>query len=1474
MNPSLPEAVERVILKLLATNPAHRYGSAHEARSAVMEAWGLGEPTVPREEPLPRLPRGMFVGHQRVLDAIGNLLMGWDRENGVMVCIQGDRGRGKTRLLEELGIRIALKEGWTAESWSGVGGEPGSTLFGRTSPPGSDGATVPPGSLRERAIAAAESCRSSATSLVLLLDDLDRIPPESIASLRDLLGDLSCLPLFVLATHTGLLPFSSLPGQAAGFHLWPLSQPETLGLLTSILPSLRELPELAEWVQRRSDGNPGEITEILETLRTRGDLRWGREGWELKPTTLTEERFPFAGQPSAAETVGQLGPDEQELARVASLLGESFRSQVLKAIVDWPDGRFFEALRQLEERAIVRRSGTAETSYVFQTPSLFACLRDGVPEDVAPELHRRIAEALLALVLPGQKPSSVQIAGHFLASDAPERAYPYLPGMGMESGSIDAPTAADLVRRFLKRARESVSLAERCQLTELLGDLEDGSGDHRAALLRYQEVLELGPSGSDRARVLRKTASAKEDVGDIAGSIKDLKEVLALSGVEASLDRIQALLDLSWAHLDQGHYGLALELCTEAQGIASQNGWARETGRALLHEATIRWRSGDLDQALRLAEEARRLFSAGNDEQLLQAAYGHLGILHGERGNPSRAQAWHQKALFLAEKRKDLFGLAQVCNNLGLVELESRSLPAAIDLFRKGLGIVRRLGQGVGEGHLLINLGLAYEQNGEWMRSHAHHVAALTVWERLGDPSQIALCHHNLGQLDLARGLLEEAAGHLQHALLVRRGLGERLNLARTHLLLTRLAICRQEWGGAKEELRSAFRLSRGDRNPGWRSLLLRARAEMLAGTGHLGKARNTLTRAVMLAHEAKNLLEASAAQSDLALVALRAGDSEDALAHAEEAMQSARAAGGQPELARALLARSEIQLRRAASQPARNVSGTREHLVAQLREAREIASRLGAQGELQRAHALQEELLGLLCVSGSGTGIAGEEHLATLRRAADLVAPCGEGADVYRRVLDLAIKEVGAERGALFLGDGRGRPVEMVAGCGIDRRTLDDSSRLSRSVLKQVGEGGKPLVSIDAQTDHRLKQRQSVIVNRIRSLLCVPLLHGGRVTGALYLDSRGTRTPFLKRDEDFLMALGSLLAATIEAGRLSRLLQDENAALRGEAVRTLGAREIVGESEPMKRLYRMMAKAAATNSHVLIYGENGTGKEVVGRAIHRGGARRDLPFLPIDCGALAETLLEGELFGYLKGAFTGADRDKIGLFKEADKGTAFLDEICSASPSVQARLLRFLEEGHFRPLGGTKYLKADVRVICASNRDLAVEVEDKNFRADLYYRLRVMQIDVPPLRDRGDDILLLARHFLRSSAHKLGKRILGFDPDVMRVFMEYPWPGNVRQLENCVEWAVDMAEKPWIMVEDIDPLVLEGAGEPRRLSLKELRRELDADQIRVALAASGGNVSQAARLLGTNRRQLQRLLKEHQIDRRVFRPKVPERGS
>jgi Nif-specific regulatory protein len=461
----------------------------------------------------------------------------------------------------------------------------------------------------------------------------------------------------------------------------------------------------------------------------------------------------------------------------------------------------------------------------------------------------------------------------------------------------------------------------------------------------------------------------------------------------------------------------------------------------------------------------------------------------------------------------------------------------------------------------------------------------------------------------------------------------------------------------------------------------------------------------------------------------------------------------------------------------------------------------------------------------------------------------------LLERILEEAMAHLNAERGFVFLADPEGsNEFSVVAEKNFGTQQTSNAFAASSSVVRAVLESGTPVLTYDAQSDERFEASASIMTQKILSIICIPLRLSDRTTGAVYLDSSVSRRAFTEESMKFLTVFGHLAAVALENARRYTRLQAENRRLQEAVDLSQRFSHLIGASLPWKRVLERMERVLDVNVAVLITGESGTGKEMIARTIHDHGSRGDQPFIAVNCAAIPEQLLESELFGYVRGAFTGASSDKKGLVEAADGGTLFLDEVTDLPPAMQAKLLRLLQEKEYRRVGDTKNRRADIRVIAATNRQAAEEVKAGRLREDLYFRLNVVGMHLPPLRERKEDIPLLAQHFMHRAAEQYRRPVDSIHAEAMRVLLANEWKGNVRELQNALERAVVLCTGTQLMRKDF--VLDDSVGSQERTTPTTLA-DFERQVIETTLAEMGGNRTRTAERLGVSLRWLQYRLKE-----------------
>jgi Nif-specific regulatory protein len=524
------------------------------------------------------------------------------------------------------------------------------------------------------------------------------------------------------------------------------------------------------------------------------------------------------------------------------------------------------------------------------------------------------------------------------------------------------------------------------------------------------------------------------------------------------------------------------------------------------------------------------------------------------------------------------------------------------------------------------------------------------------------------------------------------------------------------------------------------------------------------------------------------------------------------------------------------------------------------------------------------------------DQELTVLQEIGQILSSTLELREVFGKMMQIISDKLDMRRGQLVLLDDSSGRLRTEAALGM---TADEIERgkyaLGEGITGNVVATGRPRIIPDLRNEPDFLNRTGRLSRDDGapiSFICMPIKVEGRTAGALSIDKPFVSEEQLRSDLQFLEILAAFLAQAIQINRIvmrqKEVLLEENAQLRAQVRDRYRFENIIGDSPAMHEVFATVGQVASSRATVLLLGENGTGKEMIAKAIHYNSSRKDKPFIRVNCGALAGTLFESELFGHVKGSFTGAIRDKIGRFEAADGGTIFLDEIGTLEPQLQVKLLRVLQEREFERVGDTQTIKVDVRVIAATNIDLQEEVARGTFREDLFYRLNVVSIYLPPLRNRREDIPKLIDYFLDKYNSINGRGLKRISREMLNVLLRYPWPGNVRELENAIERAVVLS-KSEDFTEELLPLGVRMFAMQRRTtqsseSIETLTRRL-ADQavadyemqegkiydlvvgqiehslIDRALAKCGGVKTKAADYLGINRNTLNKKVKDYGIE-------------
>ena len=1177
---------------------------------------------------------------------------------------------------------------------------------------------------------------------------------------------------------------------------------------------------------------------------------------------------------ASGEEVALIGASEgSNLKEALDVVLETERTQPLVLLVDDAEKRSTDDLARLDA---LRRDGaklvmaiTAETAACDLPGDTFTlCQMRPLSTEFAAVLVQRmipsLSEALVQHIvertggLPGVIRAVVdKLEGEAVVSvDDIDRRLDEVP---LPPGAVVPPQE---IHRVLNRGRfdkaaellKAYSTDESVVIAIARAKLATGRGDPETALKVLARVEDaLDPSG---------------DADGVAAWNVQKARALLRSGEYGDAERN--------ANLALTRLGSAMLGELTGDGLDGEPGSQRQLGTLAADALSVCGLAQSLsarhDDAARTLQRSVDVARSSGDARMLAVSLGSLAFARQRNDHLDEAERAHAEALSFAEKAGDAGLVATTRLNLAGIAKTRGDIARAITHLEAAVDMGRRSGRGSTLRQALLNLANLDLYVGRLAR--ARHAI-----------DQVAAERDRLAQAQQAQLLALEA----EHA-----GLVGELDVAEQKCLACAQAY--EELGrsidAAEALLERVLLLAHGSEAPELDEL----REQLARGEELLG--RSGAHRALLLV-----------ARADVARLA---NDSEAALTCFGEAIQAARDSGQQQWEWRSLAARAQIH--NAAGQMS-NAAADRKAALKVLEEVaaelpRDLREVYWSDSRRRALRSAPRTSIRPLMVTGHdpmgdpdastqiGTTMRGDRLWRVLEVTREIAGEHNVD-KLLELVTDDAIALVRAERGFVLMRS-RSREDELSVHAARDRDGTDPHARFSRSIAERVVQTGEPFVAVDAGQDDRVADYVSVHQLMLRSVACVPIRsRGTRAIGALYVETRMLPGQSFDQELPTLSAFADQVAIAIETARLinenrQRTIELEEANVELEAARAkleqslgrrteqlantrrdlrsaravlrghFGYKGIVGTSVAMRRLYAIIDRVKDTDVAVLITGESGTGKEIIARAIHDAGPRSKGKMVGVNCGAIPEHLLESELFGHVRGAFTGADRDRKGLFRELDEGTILLDEIGEMPPKMQAGLLRVLQEKVVRPVGGSQEVKVNTRVIAATHRNLDKMVADGSFREDLYYRLNVIELRVPALRERADDIPSLIDHFLRLFAVRYKRERRTVSREALKDLMAYRWPGYVRQLENVLlnAWilsdAAELAPMDFEFPQSV-PVAVDDESHTRPQSLAA-RREVEKDKILEALTATNWNRAKAAELMEMPRRTFYRRLKKFGI--------------
>lgn len=1467
-----PEWWKSILARLLSRDLLERHASARDALSSLYSHLGGGVGPVAALEVAEG--SGPFVGRKETLEAarahIGTGLRKQHRSGSLLV-VSGATGVGKSRLLlelkrrlqmEELGVALLQPSLDGADSFSALealltglmGLEPSAHAQDRVDH-------------RVTRLSAALLEYSVEKPIVLLLDDLHRCDLETVGLVLQLLNTLdyrhreqaSVHQLALVATvpldtaaEEGLRALTSHP-MTVRATLSALDEAE-LPRFLSVLLSSPTLPDgLPEELWRTSRGNPLVAVRYLSFLRNQGALRNTPSGLVLDLKRIPEGMEAPGVDAILSGSWSNFLEEEKSLLTVLALELQPQPMTVVARAASMPDWRAHQVLSGLVEQGEVWVSASPRGTFPgLSSPLLRTHLLNDLAVETRLDLHRRLAETLSSFP---HAPVS-ELAYHWVMARQCDRASPLLlPGIrslidqasyhkALLLAELASDCGVDLLElsvciheiyrlwgRFLEGAEK---------LGRLLGSLPEGEPGAAIQLRLADLLFRAGRYAESQEKVGPLVDSDHKDVRGEALALcsrihfyrgeheearaKGEQGMLALD--EDSREFALCAIMVGLVRVYKGKLTQGVKYLTLARETLSRVGSASDYSFSA-NALGLAWHKlKDFEEAGRCYRESLEIARGGGDQERMHIALMNLAVLSQETARFGEAIAWYSEVLAMAHQTGNRAVLARILNNLG-------TLHRYLGLLRKAQSYAEEawtLGDELGEDHQrglsLLLLGEVSCYAGEFDAARLQLGQARELFERLGETDEALEVRIDEVECGVLSGLPESvvAAGKETLEACARQGLND--HRFRAALALSWALLEQGSQGGAsKAEALLSDLAAEADavENPElrWRFAGLRAWAADLGEPGEGVDLRSMFQKV------------------DAALGEVR-----------KRVPQEYHAGYFSRQDRRRLLEQFGRMTSRLVATAEPGGPGSPAE-----------ASMLAAGQWMSRIVAINRKMLGETSLERLLEGIIDE-------------------------VVDLS----GAERGFVILASGDS-DMEAVVARNMDREGIRRSrTKFSTTVARGVLRSGDMVLLENAVEADDYREQQSIMAMRIRSIIALPLTARGAVIGAMYLDNRFREGVFGPQVVEMLKAFAEQAALAVENMRLlenyrrtvdalsqsreevERLnlklkekVRVQEALLRRQSEEIAAQQEqlgkandfsaIVGRSRAVQGLFAVLTRLKETSVPVLVTGESGTGKELVARALHFNGPRKAHRFVSINCAALPDTLLESELFGYAKGAFTGAVGEKKGLFSLADKGTLFLDEVGDMSLSMQAKLLRVLQEGEFSPLGSEHLLHVDVRIVAATNKDLKSMASQNQFRQDLYYRLDVVSVRVPPLRERKEDIPLLIHHFLEEYARGNSVEAPQMSPDALEALMAHDWPGNIRELHSVVMTSAVFAQSGVITLESLrtKPEVLQGrSGSSRPSSLPSLNiRELESMAIQAAIEQCNGNKLQAARVLGISRRAL-----------------------
>ncbi|MGQ9664883.1 MAG: sigma 54-interacting transcriptional regulator [bacterium] len=1365
-----------------------------------------------------QLPITSFVKNPEFIKNLLNLRAG-------TVVVTGDMGSGKTRLLKELKYEFLFRD---YEVFFFTGEAPFHTsLLNFIGCPDLDFSQK-----EDRYQVYAEITEQVLQygrdkNFVIMVDDLDNLSDYDLGLFRYLGHSLQ-------ETSISLIGAGKPDPRIKDLNLFelflnPFSKNEIKELIEKTffqfhIKGDKDLDSFVSWLYRHSGGNPLFITEILKTLYNQGALYYIVNRWEIDTEKLEKIVVPEKIEEILSNRLKGLNQREIEILKVFALTDCLLELDTIQNIISSPAEVELEILKIL---SLIREEHIGKKRFFSLSNKILKMLLEQRAEkrEILKLMEKTVE--VIEQMAPLHKHYYPVIAQLCERLNDKEKAFRYFVLSAREAElSRDYNSALEFYNRVVERGGD-FEPAHYPEFLLNIAELYFKIGNYQQAIEYYRSVIERTEGAvkikalSGIGRVYSTTGEhklARQYLQDTQNSIKNKK----------SRDYLETINRLAYSMIQLKDFDGAERLLNESSLLAEEIKDYESAAEVMYYSASLAWSRGEIEKGKEICNDVIVHCEKHKLNKQLAYAANLLSSFYIQTGDIDAGLRSIEKAIIGFEELKNTDALVNALINKGLLLMYKEHLDIVIDIYEDALLKALRTDNRSSHASIFMYLASLYEESGRFKKAIEYYTKCLEIQpDSVYANYNIAMVYLKMGDFERAEEVLEQKIKKEEN-ILYGAGMG---------ILYSFM--------GQKQRAKQAidYALVQLEKE----KLDQLTMTETYLNASLIFYQNTDYENAIHYAERVKDIKYKSYFELSIA----------DAIIHLSRLKSNQTAMIDLSAVLNGLKEKGYIYyyalLKRMYIDAAIDVDIALDQLSNMTKEIEmleDLVSSINAKIELQKIQELKLRVYPVVIERLLKRG-ASSRYLEIFSGLAEIIHKHLGDENFAEHILDFAIQATGAERGAIFLKvDDK---MELIAGRNVDRKTIKDAGELSKTAIEEIKKN-KIVFVPNALEDPRFNLKKSVVLNQIRSILCIPLITGDSVIGAIYLDSKMLGSIFGEQDRDFLLTTARFLASVIEKSRAYRRVVQELIQVRNGIVMEIGKGYLIGKSRQMKKVYGFVEDIAHSHSPVLITGETGTGKGMLARLIHMKSKRKNNTFLSINCGAIPETLLESELFGHKKGAFTGAFTDKKGLLEEAEGGTVFLDEITNTSPAFQVKILEAIEDKVIRRVGETTQRKIDVRFILASNKDVEIEVEEGRFREDLYYRINTFHIRLPSLRERINDIPQLALFFLEKIKTELNKKdIKGFAPGVIEKLKEHYWEGNVRELQNTIDRAATLAKGDLITLADI-------GFEKRKGEITSLR-EIKKEAIVEALNTAHGNKKKAAQILGISRRSLYNYLKKFNID-------------